>query len=186
MNCDIRKLDESSRCFLPHAHQPFDVIGRFIPMYDGETWSYREVLDDTHRQKKYRDDRIAPKDYIENKERAIFLAVCDDMCVGLVRMRVNWFGVGYIEDLAVDAQYRHMGIGQKLMDSAVDWCRELQIDRITLETQDNNVQACRFYIRYGFVICGIDTQKYSFLEECRDEIAIYFSLAISKMIELGI
>ena len=36
------------------------------------------------------------------------------------------------------------------MDSAVGWCKERQHNEIRLETQDNNLQACRFYIKYGF------------------------------------
>lgn len=180
MKYEIKRLDESTSCFLPHTHQPFDVIGRFIPLYDGEKWSYKEIRCSENRQKTYRDDPIDPMDYIENKEQAIFLAVSKDICVGSIRISTGWFGDGYIEDLAIDAQYRHLGIGKKLMESAVAWCKEQEYSGIALETQDINLQACRFYTKYGFELCGVNTRKYALLKECEDEIALYFYFRLSE------
>lgn len=178
MDCDIRKLDSQTSHFLPHIHQPFDVIGYFVPMYDGKKWFYKEMLCTGNRQKKYEDDSIVPEDYIENKERAMFLAIRHDSCIGSIRISTDWFGDGHIDDLAVDAQYRHSGIGKSLMDSAVAWCRERQYSRVTLETQDNNLQACRFYIKYGFALCGINTQKYALLPKYKGETALYFYMEL--------
>lgn len=180
MNCEIRKLNWPIIHLLPHEHQPFDVIGRFVPVYDGEKWTYREILYKENRQKKYKDDTIDPKDYIDNNRQAIFLVVCDNLCVGAIRVSTGWSGDGIIEDLAVDILYRRQGLGRKLMDSAVKWCRDQHYRRIMLETQDNNLQACRFYITYGFALCGINTQKYALLSEYKDEIALYFYLDIGE------
>lgn len=157
MNCEIRKLNWPIIHLLPHEHQPFDVIGRFVPVYDGEKWTYREI-----------------------NRQAIFLAVCDNLCVGAIRVSTGWSGDGIIEDLAVDILYRRQGLGRKLMDSAVKWCRDQHYRRIMLETQDNNLQACRFYITYGFALCGINTQKYALLSEYKDETALYFYLDIGE------
>lgn len=170
---EIRKLNEAASHFLPHPHQPFVVIGRLIPIYDGKQWSYCESLCNENRQKKYDDEIIEPRAYIDNERQTVFLAVCDELCVGLIRMSTGVFGDGYIEDFMVDSSYRHLGVGKKLMDSAVGWCKERQHNEIRLETQDNNLQACRFYIKYGFSLCGMDTQKYAFTKY-RDEIALYF------------
>lgn len=134
MNYDIKKFDKTTSHFLPHVHQPFDVIGRFVPIFDGEKWSYKEVV------------------CAENKKKTY-------------------------EDLSIDSQYRRVGIGKKLMDSAVAWCKEQKFSGIALETQDNNLQACRFYTKYGFELCGINTQKYA-LTEYKDETALYFYLKI--------
>lgn len=178
MNCEIKRLDHLTAHFLPYEHQPFEVIGRFIPAYDGVKWSYKEVLCKESRQKKYKDDVIDPKDYIENDRQAIFLAVCDNLCVGAVRISTGWSGDAVIEDLAVGIQYRRQGLGKKLMDGAVAWCRKQRYERITLETQDNNLQACRFYVKYGFALCGINTKIYALMPEYRDETALYFCLEI--------
>lgn len=63
------------------------------------------------------------------------------------------------------------------MDSAVAWCREKGQGAVSLETQNNNLQACRFYIKYGFELCGINTKKYA-LSEYKDETALYFYMKL--------
>ena len=177
VNYEIVKLNEATAHFLPHTNQPFDVIGRFVPSYDGDKWSYKEILYGEKTQKTYENEAIDPKDYIDSSKRAVFLAVCNDLCIGTVYISVGWRGMGYIEDLSVDTAYRHMGVGKKLMDSAVNWCREQRLNRIVLETQDNNLQACRFYVKYGFELCGIDTKKYVFTEY-ENEISLYFYMKL--------
>lgn len=177
MDYEIVKLNEATARFLPHAHQPFDIIGRFIPIYDGEKWTYKEILCNENRQKTYKDEIIDPKDYIDNKKKAVFLAVRNSLCIGAVLVSTDWRGEGYIEDLAVDSECRRLGVGKKLMDSAVSWCREHRLNIITLETQDNNLQACRFYIKYGFMLCGVDTKLYA-LTEYEDEAALYFYMKL--------
>lgn len=180
MDCTVVKLDESAICFLPHSNQPFDLIGKFIPVYDGEKWSYSEMLydKDTEKQTKtYKDEAFDPKDFIDSEQQAMFLAVCDNLCVGHITVGTGWLGKGYIEDLSVDSKYRHSGIGKKLMDSAVAWCKEHRLSGITLETQDVNLQACRFYIKYGYELSGINTKKYA-LSNYENEIALYFYLKL--------
>lgn len=173
----IEKLDEETSRFFPHSHQPFDIIGRLIPIYNGEKWSYREILGDEHKEKLYKDEDLDPKDYINNKKQTVFLALCGGQCVGSVRVSAGWLKKGYIEDLNVDKEYRRSGIGKKLMDSAVAWCREQEQGAVSLETQNNNLQACRFYIKYGFELCGINTKKYA-LSEHKDETALYFYMKL--------
>lgn len=179
---DVVKLSESviDLLHLPYKSQPFELIGRFIPAYDGEKWSYSEILYDKDAEKKtktYDDDRFNPYDFIDREERAVFLAIRDNICVGYIKVVSDILNKGYIADLAVDSQYRHQGIGTKLMDGAVAWCRERKFSGITLETQDVNLQACRFYIRYGFELSGLNTKKYA-LSEYENEIALYFYLKL--------
>ena len=50
---------------------------------------------------------------------------------------------------------------------------------IRLETQTNNVTACRFYQRYGFKIGGFDKYLYTALGKEREEIALYWYLFLS-------
>ena len=174
---EIVKLSEATSRFLPHPNRPFEIFGRFVPIYDGEKWAYKEILFTEKSCKTYDDEPFDPKDYTDSGKRAMFLAVCNDICIGTVRINTGWREEGYIEDIAVDAGYRHIGVGKKLMDSAVDWCREQKLNRITLETQDNNLNACRFYVKYGFELCGIDTKKYV-LTEYENETALYFYMKL--------
>lgn len=177
MNYEILKLNEGTSRFLPHLNQPFEITGRFVPIYDGKKWTYKEILFTEKSQKTYEDENIDPRDYTDNSKQAMFLAVCGGVCIGTVRISTGWREQGYIEDLTVDAAYRRKGVGKKLMDSAVDWCREQKLNRIILETQDNNLYACRFYVKYGFELCGIDTKKYV-LTEYENETALYFYMKL--------
>lgn len=176
MNLTIEQLNPDNSRYLPHEFQPFDIIGRFVPMYDGKSWSHSEILFDEHRQKTYEaTDDYSPEEYIGSDSQTIFLAIAGGECVGMVRISQCWFGYGYIDDIMVDREYRHIGIGVKLLDAASAWCRAHKLQGIVLETQDNNLQACRFYTKYGFKLCGVNTEKYS-LTKYKDEISLYFKL----------
>jgi streptothricin acetyltransferase len=60
------------------------------------------------------------------------------------------------------------------MDAAVGWARERGLHGVSLETQDNNLVACRFYLKYGFRLGGADCLVYDAFEAVRNEIALYF------------
>ncbi|MGD2076892.1 MAG: GNAT family N-acetyltransferase, partial [Chloroflexota bacterium] len=57
---------------------------------------------------------------------------------------------------------------------AKQWARQKQFPGIMLETQNNNVQACRFYESCGFQIGGFDNMLYRGLDSSTDEVAIYY------------
>jgi streptothricin acetyltransferase len=71
---------------LPRPQEPFEIIGRLIPKYDGNEWTYTEELLDTPREKLYPDDSFDPKTYIDNPSEAAFLAMADGNCVGSIRV----------------------------------------------------------------------------------------------------
>ncbi|MFJ8454981.1 GNAT family N-acetyltransferase [Bacillus paramycoides] len=56
---------------------------------------------------------------------------------------------GKIEVLFVDEKYRRNGLGLKLMNSAVEWFKEQQIDDIELTVVYGN-EAVSFYQKLGF------------------------------------
>lgn len=53
------------------------------------------------------------------------------------------------------------GIGTALMHRAQAWARERGLGGLMLETQENNVLACRFYRRQGMTIGAVDTMLYA-------------------------
>ena len=60
------------------------------------------------------------------------------------------------------------------MDRAVAWAIERGLPGIRLETQDNNVPACRFYEAYGFHLGGFDCDLYRGLDGETKEIALFW------------
>jgi streptothricin acetyltransferase len=116
--------------------------------------------------------------YINQPDSAIFLAYVDEQIAGRVVLRKYWNGYGYVEDIAVNPPYRKQGVGQRLLQQAVAWVKEKGLPGLMLETQNNNVPACRFYERFGFKLGGLDTELYKGLMPETDEVAMYWYLRL--------
>lgn len=67
-----------------------------------------------------------------------------------------------------------MGVGRALVDQAKQWARQKQLPGIMLETQNNNVRACKFYESCGFTIGGFDNFLYRGLVVDTVEVAVYW------------
>ena len=91
----------------------------------------------------------------------VFLGAYDeDQCVGLAVLREDMFRYLYLDDLKVNAAYRGQGVGKQLIGK----CREIARNRgkigVYTIAQDNNLNACRFYLSCGFEIGGFDNRIY--------------------------
>ena len=84
----------------------------------------------------------------------------DGRLLGFILVSRAWNGCAQVDDLSVDRAARRGGIARALMDEAVAWAKERYLPMLRLETQSNNVPACRFYARYGFVLGGYDRFLY--------------------------
>lgn len=177
MDVAIVPLNEERLPLFPTSHTPFPVIGRLVPKYDGMHWSVSEELLGTPLEKTYPDESFDPADYIGCPDRAAFLALVGEDCVGMVRLCRNWNQNALIEDLEIKPAFRRRGIGARLMDAAADWSRRQGLRGMMLETQDWNLMACRFYLRYGFVLGGLDSLLYAH-SPYHKETALFFYLAL--------
>ena len=178
MTYNIVRLDETNLHSLPEAAQPFDIIGRLVPAYDGVKWTCTEEIFVRKERKIYPIESFKRSEYIENPKRVVFLAMRRGQCVGCIRAGTRWNGNVLIEDFAVDQNHRRRGVGGMLMDAAVQWGRCSGKNGVFLETQDNNLIACRFYLQYGFQLGGADTKVYMGSPYAQ-EIALYFYLDFS-------
>ena len=121
---------------------------------------------------------VDPEDYttfIDNPQKVIFFADVDDKPVGQIKLVPWWNKFAYVEELVVDTDFRGQGVGNALMSRAIAWARQQGFPGITLETQDNNVPACKFYEKCGFVLSGFDLYTYKNLDN-PTEIALYWYL----------
>jgi len=171
----VARFDESMLPLLPQPEEPFEIIGRLVPEYDGREWKLSEELLAVPREKLYPDDDFDPMMYVDNPNEAAFLAMLDGKCVGSLRVGKRWNGNAFIDDLAIDRAHRWHGVGTMLMDAAVGWGKERGLHGVSLETQDWNLLACRFYLKYGFKLGGIDRCVYD-AHAYRAETALYFYL----------
>ncbi|QDS35002.1 GNAT family N-acetyltransferase [Brevibacillus brevis] len=136
------------------------------------------------RNKSYDDEQLEEdpvedySNYIGNPHQIIYLALVNNQVVGRIDLKRNWNKYAYVEDIKVDKQYRGYGVGKKLIEQAKRWMKDGGMTGIMLETQSNNVRACKFYESCGFVIGGFDSYVYRCLDKDSDEIAIYWYLML--------
>lgn len=155
----IRALDEAHVHIVNDANDPFPIIGRIVPSYINGQWSYVEELDVVTKETSFPEDRIDWTQYIEHDNRIVFLAMDADECVGQIRLVKDWSRFAYIENIAIRQTYRKRGIGQMLIETAEQWAKEKRMISLSLEAQNDNLIACRFYERQGFQLGGVDSTK---------------------------
>src|ERR1700752_516598 len=121
---------------------------------------------------------VDPEDYttfIDNPQKVIFFADVDGKPAGQIKLVPWWNKFAYVEEITVDTDFRSKGVGRALMTRAIAWARGHNFPGLTLETQDNNVPACRFYEKCGFVLGGFDLYAFKNFDNA-SEIALYWYL----------
>ena len=111
---------------------------------------------------------------IELADKALFVVIGDETPVGYIALSTGWNNFAVVEDLSVDAQWRGTGAAQRLMRHAIGWTKDMGLPGLRLETQSNNVAACRFYLRQGFALGGFDRHLYEGLSPGTRETALFF------------
>lgn len=175
MNITIRPLDSTSlhqvdtfeRNSTVRAHVMLNVKDNNISYSIIPVEPYEKILN------------VDPEDYttfINNPQKIIFFADVEGIPAGQVKIIPWWNKFAYIEELTVDAEFRGKGVGQVLLKHAIDWAREQKYPGVTLETQTNNVPACKLYEKCGLVLSGFDLNAYKNDPNCCDEITLYWYL----------
>ncbi|HHT7174183.1 TPA: streptothricin N-acetyltransferase SatA [Bacillus cereus] len=121
-------------------------------------------------------EELVYNEYINKPNQIIYIALLHNQIIGFIVLKKNWNNYAYIEDITVDKKYRTLGVGKRLIAQAKQWAKEGNMPGIMLETQNNNVAACKFYEKCGFVIGGFDFLVYKGLNMTSDEVAIYWYL----------
>jgi streptothricin acetyltransferase len=171
----IQRIDESNLNDLNRVDGTFTIDSRLVlHAQEGQIDYTIEAM--PVRSKRYGVDEFDPAAYIHSPDRAAYLAYIDGQPTGQIILRRNWNGYGYIEDIAVDVQFRRQGIGLRLIEQAVTWAKNHGLPGLMLETQDNNIAACRLYAACGFHLGGFDRELYRAIDPNTDEIALYWYL----------
>jgi len=160
--------------YLDISNEPFEIIGRLIPRYNDGGWSVSEEIFDAPYEKTYPDDDIDFEEYIKNDGRAFFVYFCDNIYVGHIRIREYWNKNCFVDDIAVRRDFRRMGAGKKLIEQAMVWAKEKDLKGLMLETQDNNLVACRFYQKCGFALGAVDTLLYRNFDNCGEKALFWY------------
>lgn len=173
----IEKLTSERLPDVNKPNQPFEIIGKLKVTFDNDKWSYTEELLEHPYMKSYPNDDCDYSDYIHNPDKIVFLAYIENKCIGQIVLRRDWNLYAFIEDICVSQSARGKGVGTALMQRAVEWAKESSLKGLALETQDNNVKACRFYVKCGFEIGSVNTMVYkNFEKPWSDEVMILWYL----------
>lgn len=132
-------------------------------------------------QKRYADNEEGElADFIDAPDKMFLLAYAGGRLAGHISVAVHWNRYAFIDHLAVDARSRRYGVGGALVAQAIAWARERQLPGVMLETQNNNVAACKLYERLGFTLGGFDRFLYrGEMPETR-EIALFWYLPLDR------
>ncbi|UVJ42367.1 GNAT family N-acetyltransferase [Pseudomonas sp. LS1212] len=171
----IRVADDSFTDYILDSEFGFSVGGYAIAALDKrvENWAVEQV--EPYR-KCYGIDPEEFRSYRDSADSAVFMAYLQGKAVGHVVVSTNWNGLAHIDELAVDAAARRCGVARALLDVACFWSRKKQLPGVMLETQNNNLGACRLYQDYGFVLGGIDRMRYRGIDSETEEVALFWYL----------
>lgn len=157
---EIKVIDAANKAGINLPNEPFALFGRMEPSYINGQWSYREIF----LEEKDVTEMCFPDenyDYEQMKENHVFLGAYDgEKCVGLAILRDEWLKYMYLYDFKVSRAYRGQGVAQALIEKAKEIGASRGFNGLYTIGQDNNLGACKFYIKAGFHIGGLDTNVY--------------------------
>ena len=95
-------------------------------------------------------DKGTEKDQYESSAFHL-VAVCNNQVIGSARLRELSSGLGSIAYVALLPEFRHQGIGTKLMETLIEKAKVNTLKGLRLMTRMN---ALSFYSRLGFIADG--------------------------------
>lgn len=173
MEIIIRKMDEQNIQHVNQCNGIFTVDSHLVLHAQSGRISYTVTAVPPY-EKRYQLEEVDYRDFINNPEKAVFLAYINDQVVGQIRVLKYWNRYAYIDDVIVDVTHRKQGIGRSLIMKAIEWAKEKDFPGLMLETQNNNVSACHLYESCGFELGGFDRNLYKGLTPGTEEIALYW------------
>jgi ribosomal protein S18 acetylase RimI-like enzyme len=90
-----------------------------------------------------------------------------DMLQGRTDLAALW-------DIRVHPDHRRRGVGQALFEHATGWARERGCTQLKIETQNNNVRACRFYAAQGSRLGAIVKHAYTAPEVAEEAMLLWW------------
>lgn len=170
----IRKMDALNAPKADMFSRKFMVRSRIVLGIESEVLTY-SVVDVPPYE---RDIPAQDTDYGfgNTPDPVVFFAESNGRPAGRIRMVAWWNQFAYVDDIVVNPEYRGAGVGCALLEHGIQWARENDFPGVMLETQDDNVPACRLYQKYGFVLSGFDRHVYKAVNPGTKETALYWYL----------
>ena len=174
----IRVIDKAAAADIRLPNEPFALTGRMIPSLQNGVWDYgietfapADVGEMCFPDEDY--------DFDAMSRDCVFVGAYDgDVCVGLAVWQKEWHQYLYLYDLKVNRACRGQGVGTMLIAHGLALARALGKRGLTTVGQDNNLNACRFYLKQGFRIGGFNNRVYDGTSQAgKADIYFYLDLA---------
>lgn len=170
----IKRLNDENFHDVDNCDGTFVVDSELVLSVEGAHISYHTVTVEPYKKRYVPEQNRDLRAYIDSPKGAVYLAYIEERVCGQMIISLSWNNYALIEDLEVDVKFRRNGVGQALIEQAKSWASSLGLAGIAVETQNNNVSACRFYERCGFLLCGFDSNLYRGLNPNSTETALFW------------
>ncbi len=103
------------------------------------------------------------KGFFDNENKCFLIAEVDNEIIGTCSVGRPSIQKRYLHRAAMGIGLRkanwHQGIGKKMMQACIDWCKNSGIEQLELGVVTENTRALSMYKSFGFEISG--TQKHA-------------------------
>lgn len=171
----IRVADECFEDYILNSEFTFVVSG-YAQVLIGESVADWPIEAVEPYRKNYGIDSQEFCDHRDAADSTVLVAWLGDRAVGHMVLSTHWNGFAHVDELAVDESARRSGVARSLLDVAQFWSRKRNLPGVMLETQNNNLAACRLYERCGYRVGGVDHMRYRGLDPQTREAAIFWYL----------
>lgn len=156
---EIRIINEGFEKDINISNQPFKIRGRLLVSFVNNKWEYKEEVFKENKVKEmtFPDENY---DFNEMKDYVFLGAYENNTCVGLAILTETFNSSLFLYDLKVNKSFRKKGIGKKLIEFSYQYALNHNYPGLFTIAQDNNLDACLFYLSCGFEIGGLDTKTY--------------------------
>lgn len=156
---EIREITAESAADLNLKNEPFEMPGQLIPALQDGVWTYRIRHYDVPETMCFPDEHY---DFdTVSRQGVIFGAYEDGKCVGVAIYQDHFLKYMYLYDLKVNPAFRGKGVGSALIRAGLEAAKKRNYRGLYTIAQDNNLNACRFYLHAGFRIGGFDNRVYA-------------------------
>ncbi len=160
MGITIKLIQEEKKADILLPNEPFQLFGKLLPAYSNGVWTYSKVIlpEEEVTSMCFPEENFQ---YEAMKDQYTFIGAYDkEQCIGLGIFQEAWNKYLYLYDLKVKQTYRGKDVGRQILDKGKELSLLKGYHGIYTIGQDNNLGACLFYLKNGFVIGGLDTCVY--------------------------
>lgn len=157
---DIKIITKDNEEGLLLSNNPFAISGELVVKRNSDCWSYdiKRYSQAKMRWQTFPDENYSLKD-VNNTGFALG-AFDNNQSIGLAIFQDQRTKYLYLADLKVSKKYRRRGVAKLLLNKAKKLAEAQKYLGFWVIAQNNNLGACLFYLKYGFIIGGLDTKVY--------------------------